>query len=206
MPSELNVISTGRQSLATLVQIAEKIYPYVDTIHIREKTWTAGEMVDAIETLISKGVPSEKIIVNDRVDVAHVMNIRGAQLAHHSIAVSKVKKAYNQLEIGCSVHNLEEAMKAEESGADMLLYGHIFDSNSKLGVPPKGIGRLKYIASNVSIPVIAIGGITPNNALEIIAAGASGIAVLSGILLANDPLKAVIDYREALYRKKGNDE
>lgn len=204
MTPELNVISTGRQSMDTLLRILEKIHPYVDTIHIREKSWTAGEMVVAIETLLSKGVPCKKIIVNDRVDVSHVMNIRGVQLAHHSMGVSRVKKAYSHLEIGCSVHDLHGAVMAKESGADMLLYGHIFDSHSKPGVPPKGVKCLKHIVSNVSIPVIAIGGITPDNAPDVIAAGASGIAVLSGILLATDPLKAVIDYRDNLHRKKGD--
>ncbi|WP_404452049.1 thiazole tautomerase TenI [Virgibacillus necropolis] len=204
MTPELNVISTGRQPLDTLVRRAEKIHPYIDAIHIREKTWTANEMVIAIEMLRSKGVPRKKIVVNDRVDVAHVMNIRGVQLAHHSIAVERVRNAYNHLEIGCSVHDSRGAIAAEKNGADRLIFGHVFDTHSKPGLPPKGMECMKEIVSNVSIPVIAIGGITPDNAADVIAAGASGIAVLSGVMLADDEVKAVTNYRDAIQRKKGD--
>lgn len=198
MNNKIHVISTGQQPLKKFVSIAALIHEDVDAFHLREKNWSARELVTAIEYLSVEGVPLEKIIVNDRVDVAHLMNVRGVQLAHHSFRVSAVKKAFPSLQVGCSIHTLDEAIEAVGMGADYLLYGHIFPTSSKRDITPKGLDNLKNITKHVSIPIIAIGGITPENAQDVIATGADGIAVMSGILLATDPLKAVKDYRNRM--------
>lgn len=185
--------------------IAGKIGPYVDRIHLRERTWPDRAIVHTMELLQSRGVPVHKIIINSRLDVAHVMQAGGVQLTHHSMDLSMVRDAYCDLTVGCSVHSVEEAILAEKHGADYLLYGHVFESRSKPGVRPRGLDALKQVAQNVSIPVIAIGGIKPENTAEVIRCGASGIAVLSGVLLANDPVNQAILYRDAL-GKVVNDE
>ncbi|MBM7585739.1 thiazole tautomerase (transcriptional regulator TenI) [Bacillus pakistanensis] len=198
MNRQLHVISTGQQSKEEFGRIASTIHEYVDGFHLREKKWTAKELVAAIQSLSEQGVPLEKIIVNDRGDVAHSMKTGGVQLAHHSMDASLVKKAFPALQIGCSVHSLAEAMGAEKKGANRLLYGHIFSTASKPGVPPRGLRELGEIVQNVTIPVFAIGGITPGNVEEVLATGVEGIAVLSGILKANDPLEAVLEYRKKM--------
>lgn len=198
MNKKLHVISTGQQPLAKFVSIAALIHEDVDAFHLRETSWSARELVNAIDFLSVKGVPLEKIIVNDRIDVAHSMKVRGVQLSHHSLRVSTVKKAFPTLQIGCSIHTLDGAIEAAEMGADYLLYGHVFPTSSKQGITPKGLDGLKEITEQVTIPVIAIGGITPENARDALTMGVEGIAVLSGILLATDPLKAVKDYKEKM--------
>ncbi|MBA4537266.1 thiamine phosphate synthase [Bacillus aquiflavi] len=199
-----HLISTGQQSAEQLALIAEKIIDHVDALHLREKSWTDQEMIKAISLLQSKGVPLEKIIVNNRVAVAHIMKTKAVQLTRQSINVSMVKNAYPNLSLGYSIHSVEEAISASNDGADYLLYGHVYETQSKPGLRPKGLERLKKVVHHANIPVLAIGGITPKNTPNIIRAGASGIAVLSGVLLSNDPLEKVFAYKEAL--RKGGDE
>lgn len=199
MVKQLHVISTGKQSIGTLAHIAKDIYPYIDYIHLRERTWSASTFIQAIEAFMSKGIPRCKIIVNDRVDVAHATNVGGVQLAHHSLDVEMVHEVFPHLYIGRSVHNIDEAKCAEKFGANMLLYGHIFETASKPGIPPRGINRLQQVVSHVNIPVIAIGGITPYNISAVLQTGAAGVAVLSGILLADDPIKRAKTYHQALH-------
>lgn len=194
----IHVISTGKQTIEQFSQIASRIHEYVDFIHVREKERSAKEIAEIIHLLIEKGVPLRKIVVNDRVDVAAVMSVKGVQLAYHSLQVSEVKKAFPGLQIGKSVHSLEEAIEAQQQGADYVLFGHIFATASKPDLYPRGITQLKQLVEQVDIPVVAIGGITPNNTAEVIRAGASGIAVMSGILQAEDPLAVVKTYRERI--------
>jgi thiazole tautomerase (transcriptional regulator TenI) len=188
MERQLHIISTGKQSLEQFVAICARVHPYVDAIHVREKMKTAREISEFLTALIKQGVPPRKIIVNDRIDVAVVFGVKGVQLAHHSLSVRKVKHHFPSLSIGCSVHSIEEAMKAEESGADYCIYGHVFPTASKAGVPPRGIESLRSVVNHVNIPVIAIGGIHSNNAEQVLKAGAQGIAVMSAVFFAEDPV------------------
>ncbi|GAA0610917.1 thiazole tautomerase TenI [Virgibacillus siamensis] len=191
------MISTGKQSPGTLAWILEKIHPYVDFFHLREKRWMNQEMVATIQLLISKGIPLEKIMINSRIEVAQSMHTHGVQLTH-TADVGMVRKAYGSLYIGCSVHSLEGAVYADGHGADFLLYGHIFETQSKPGLKPRGLSSLKNVAQNTETPVIAIGGITPKNTPVVVEKGATGVAVLSGILLSDDPVKAAQKYRKTL--------
>lgn len=200
MTKQLHIISTGQQSMKRFVHVVQQVHEYVDAIHIREKKWTAKELSTAVQALIDKEVPREKIIINDRIDVAYMMKTRGVQLGYHSADYSLVRESFRDLQIGCSVHAPEEAIAAEKKGASYLLYGHVFSTASKPGLPPRGSEKIKEMRKQVTIPVIAIGGITPENTKEVVTAGAAGIAVLSGIFLAADPLKKARKYRYALDR------
>ncbi|WP_257349922.1 thiazole tautomerase TenI [Pseudalkalibacillus decolorationis] len=196
----LHVVSTGRQSIEEFVGISTRIHPYVDTIHIREKHRSAKEIAGIIDRLtIEQQVPRQKIIVNDRVDVAFAKQTKGVQLAHHSLDVRTVRYMFPKLEIGCSVHSPDEAVNAERNGASYLIYGHIFETNSKPDLTPHGIVNLETVCETSKLPVIAIGGIRPDNVKEVLNAGASGIAVMSGVFEAKDPLRAVQNYYSALH-------
>ncbi|WP_066327146.1 thiazole tautomerase TenI [Anoxybacteroides amylolyticum] len=198
MKKQFHVISTGRQSTEQVVAIASEIHLYVDAIHLREKTKTAKELGEMIESLLLHGVPKEKIVVNDRVDVAAVYGVK-VQLAFHSLSVRQVKECFSSLSVGCSVHSLDEAKEAEHSGADFCIYGHVFPTASKRGVPPRGIEALAQIVNAVHIPVIAIGGIQPHHVPSVWEAGAAGIAVMSGVFFAEDPLREVKRYAQMIF-------
>jgi thiazole tautomerase (transcriptional regulator TenI) len=197
---QLHVISTGKQSVEELVKISKSIYPYLDMLHLREKQWTGKEMAVAIDRLVAAGVPLTKLCVNDRADIAFMKHVRVVQLGHQSADISLVKSAFPSLQIGASVHSLEEAQQAMDKGADYLLYGNIYATSSKAGKPGRGVANLEKVVQSVPIPTISIGGITPQRVCEITGTGAKGIAVLSGILLSKDPLDAARSYYKQLHR------
>lgn len=193
MKKQLHVISDGELSLSAFAGIAAEIEPYVDKFHIREKSKTAKEVYETVQSLVGRGVPLSKIIINDRADVAKAV-CAGVHLAYHSLPVNVVKSMMPTLTAGCSVHAYEEAVEMERRGADYVLYGHVFATPSKEGLPPRGLSELTAIKRALRIPVLAIGGIKPEHVKEVLGAGAEGIAVMSGILQAKDPRQTAREY------------
>ncbi|WP_226674772.1 thiazole tautomerase TenI [Rossellomorea aquimaris] len=203
----LHVISTGQQSREELVKVSRTIHPYIDMLHIREKSWTGEELAETVDELTAAGVPLRKLCIHDRADIASMKHVRGVQLGHHSAPVNLVKKDFPSLKIGSSVHSMHEALLAYEQGADFLLYGNIYETTSKQGKPGTGIENLKDIVMNTPLPIIAIGGISPGQVENIVSTGAKGIAVLSGIFLSENPLEAARAYYKAIHKEvKQHDE
>jgi thiazole tautomerase (transcriptional regulator TenI) len=194
----LHIISNDKLSLVEFAQIAGEIKSFVTAFHLREKSKTARELMGGIELLLAAGVSPQSIIVNDRVDAAAVMNVYGVQLAYHSLEVKQVKRLFPMLKAGKSVHNIAEAKLAEQEGADWLIFGHIYPTDSKKYAAAKGVELLGQVAESVSVPVVAIGGIKPENCSEVIQNGAAGIAVISGVLDAVDPVLAAKAYYDIL--------
>ena len=100
--------------------------------------------------------------------------------------------------LGRSVHSVDAAQRAEAEGCRYLLVGAMFPTASHPDQPPAGIPLLRAVREAVSIPLIAIGGITPERVAECVQAGAQGVAVLSGIADAPDPADAATRYWAAL--------
>src|SRR5262249_60429645 len=99
--------------------------------------------------------------------------------------------ADKRLRIGVSVHSLEEAVEAELKGADWLIFGPVYDTPSKRPYgPPQGLERLERVAREVRLPVIAIGGITPEPGGEALSAGGPGVAVIPAIMAGEAPAGA----------------
>lgn len=192
--AEIHVISNGKLTMEQFAEKAAVIEPFVDYFHLREKALSAKDLLEAVRLLTERGIPGTKLIINDRVDVASVSLAAGVQLAYHSLAVEAVKAHFPMLKVGKSIHSVEEAMEAEGAGADYLLYGHIFPTQSKPGLAPRGVESLEKVVQAVSIPVIAIGGIKPDNVREVLDAGAAGVAIMSGVLGATDPLTVIEAY------------
>lgn len=126
-----------------------------------------------------------RIVVNDRLDVAFSENAGGVHLGEKSLPVAEAKRLVaerserNDFFIGASCHSLEAARSAERDGADYLFFGPVFATPSKAAFgTPQGLERLAAVCREVSIPVMAIGGIMLENASACFAAGASGIAVI----------------------------
>jgi thiazole tautomerase (transcriptional regulator TenI) len=197
---ELHVLSSGNKQLARFAEIAGEIHPYVTAFHLREKNLSALELWSGIERLCELGVPRHKIVVNDRIDVAWAAKTGGVHLASHSLPVLEVRKLPHGLRIGRSVHSPEEALQCQRDGADYVFFGHIFASSSKPGLAPRGLLALEEVVGIVSIPVIAIGGIGPLQAESVLQRGAAGIAVISGILDAQDPYHAAKTYHDIMQK------
>jgi thiamine-phosphate pyrophosphorylase len=100
------------------------------------------------------------------------------------------------------VHSLEDAVEAELKGADWVIFGPVYDTPSKRPYgPPQGLERLERVAHQVRLPVIAIGGITPDRVREALSAGARGVAVISAIIAAESPADATRRFLDALDRR-----
>ena len=98
--------------------------------------------------------------------------------------------------MGASIHSVAALVRAVDAGADFALFGPVFDAGSK---PVRGVGieALRRVTSGARIPVVAIGGIAPIHVMPCRRAGAVGVAVITGVLLAPDPAQAIADYLAA---------
>ncbi|EEL36065.1 Thiamine-phosphate diphosphorylase [Bacillus cereus Rock3-28] len=181
-----------------LVNVAMQIESEIDYLHIREREKSTKELYEGVESLLKKGFPASKLVINDRIDIAILLNIPRVQLGYRSADVRLVKEKFSYLHVGYSVHSLEEAIVAFKNGADSLVYGHVFPTDCKKGVPARGLEEISDIASCLSIPITAIGGITPENTVDVLTNGVSGIAVMSGIVSSSNPYSKAKSYKESI--------
>jgi thiamine-phosphate pyrophosphorylase len=122
-------------------------------------------------------------IINDRVDIAMASNADGVHLGQQDMPASDARKLLgNQRIIGVSTSSVEEVKQAEKDGADYIGFGHIYPTSSKMkSNPPLGVEMLQQVAAISALPIIAIGGVSSENAASLISCGASGVAVISAI-------------------------
>ena len=120
-----------------------------------------------------------KLIINSDVLVAKKVSAYGVQLSFKNFINKNYQ--YDGI-IGVSVHSFEEAIEAEKGGADYLIYGHIFETDCKKGVKPRGLEELSKICEKVKLPVYAIGGITSENYKYVLETNASGVAIMSSLM------------------------
>lgn len=111
----------------------------------------------------------------------------GEELSHPWLQLSfpllmQYGRPRNTKRLGVSVHSVEQAVQAQRQGADFLMAGHIFPTGCKPGLPPRGLEFLQQVCQAVTIPVYAIGGITPENAPTALKAGAEGVCIMSGAM------------------------
>lgn len=159
-----------------------------DLVQLREKNVPDSELLDLAQRLLEAIGGRAKLIVNDRVDVALAAGASGVQLGEEGLLVSAARMTVGDgALIGRSVHSVPVASQAESDGADILVVGTMFASRSHLEEEPAGTGLMRQISGSCRLPLIGIGGITPENASEVIEAGASGVAVITNILAASDP-------------------
>jgi thiazole tautomerase (transcriptional regulator TenI) len=131
------------------------------------------------------------LIVNDRADVAFAFDNVGVQLGARTLPVECVRAiAQRPLVIGYSAHSAQEALQAERDGANFVFAGSIYETTSHPGQKPGGMQLLNSVVGECSIPVLAIGGITTDRVAEIMRTGAYGIAVISAVWHAADPVQA----------------
>ena len=185
--------------------ISQAIDGGVETVQLREKDLSSVELyVLASEIREITREKGANLIINDRVDIALAVDADGVHLGWKSLGIGLVRKmiGHDKL-IGFSAHNLQEAKKAEDSGADYVTISPIFDTVYKdYFVEPLGTEKIGKIKEEIDIPVIALGGINENNVNGVLENGAYGIAVISAILQSEDPRQSA----NRLYKEiKGNE-
>jgi thiamine-phosphate pyrophosphorylase len=187
--------SAGNRRAALLQQIAAAAAAGIGWIQIREKDLSARECSSLVREALLRTKTSAlavnqvpRILVNDRLDIAITEHAAGIHLGENSLPVKNVlawlslrpsSPAIENFLVGASCHSKESAVSAAHDGADYIFFGPIFATPSKAAYgAPQGLERLSEVCSSVSIPVLAIGGITPDSAPACLAAGATGIAAI----------------------------
>jgi thiamine-phosphate pyrophosphorylase len=168
-------VEASLQAGATLVQLREKnleFREFLDEAH-RIRTLTRQYQVP--------------FVINDNVDIAIASDADGVHLgqADGDITAAREKLGEDKI-IGISAHNVEEALAAQKSGADYIGVGAIFPTSTKKDAEPLDVDRLRSICDTVTIPVVAIGGITKENILKLKGTGVDGVAVISAIFASED--------------------
>ncbi len=183
---------TGGRSLATVVE--EALKGGVKAVQLREKDLSGRELYElALEMREITSRYGAGLFINDRVDVCLAVDADGVHLGEKSLPAGIARKLLGDSKlIGVSCHGPAGAIAAQDGGADFITFGPVFHTPSKAGYgPPLGIGSLREVTAQIRVPVFAIGGLNGGNAREVIAAGASGIALISAIIAAEDPQKEV---------------
>jgi thiamine-phosphate pyrophosphorylase len=170
--------------------ISQAIDGGVETVQLREKDLSTDELyVLASEIREITREKGANLIINDRVDIALAVDADGVHLGWKSLGIGIVRTmiGHDKL-IGFSAHNLQEARKAEDSGADYVTISPVFDTaNKDYFIAPLGTEEIGKIKEEIGIPVIALGGINENNVNGVLENGADGIAVISAILQSENP-------------------
>ena len=172
-------------------------------VQVREKDLPALELAALCRRLReSTREHGALLIVNDRADVALATGADGVQRTRASLCIADLRAISDKrLRIGASTHSREEALAAEAEGADWIVFGPVYDTPSKRRYgAPQGLTALERVAAAVKIPVIAIGGITPDRVAEARAAGAHGVAAISAILAADSPADVTKHSLDQLHR------
>ena len=196
----LCLVTDPRVDRAKLPAIVERaVAGGVNLVQLRLPGLPAGQVLAVGEALIGRLGRRAGLIVNDRVDVALAIGAAGVQLGEESLPVPVARRLLGEgFLIGRSVHTRSGAQAAEHAGADYLILGTIFATRSHPSVAGAGPALVREVTAAVQTPVLAIGGITAQNARSVLEAGAAGVAVISAILDAPDPEWAAAELRAAL--------
>ena len=169
----------------TIVQLREKNLPEEEFI---------AEAIRVKELCSRYNVP---LIINDNADVALTSGADGVHVGIEDTPVAELRQKFGRdFIIGATAKTVEQAQSAEKSGADYLGVGAVFPSPTKKNAIRITAEKLKEICSSVSVPAVAIGGISFNNVSEIKGCGMSGIAVVSAIFASDDIQKAASELKE----------
>lgn len=188
------IISVSNRQLA--VDFENRIKEILDlgiTVILREKDLTADEYFALAKKVISFG---GDVILHSFADEAKKL---GHKKIHLPMPIFENTDISGFEVVGVSVHSAEEAIRAQNLGASYVIAGHIFGTDCKKGIQPRGLGYLKEICQSVQIPVYAIGGITPDNFNSVIKADASGVCIMSGLMKCENPEEFIRNFKKGLF-------
>lgn len=203
-PSDLRLYAvTDRRALPAGVTLAKAVEAALDggvtCLQLREKEASAGEILALARTLLplcrARRVP---LLINDRVDIALAAGADGVHLGQEDLPLPEARALLGPDRIlGATAHTVEEALRAQAEGADYLGVGAMFPTGTKTNTIPTSADTLKAICAAVSIPVVAIGGVTAQNLPTLAGTGIAGAAVVSAIFSQSDLTAAARTLRAA---------
>lgn len=168
----------GEENFIKTIEQCAKHNPYA--IILREKDLDYKNLYKlALDTKKLTDKYNVALIINGNLKISEELNTWG-----YHCGIKSFRKINEKVDrkLGISVHSVEEAVEAEKLGADYILAGHIYETKCKEGLKGRGENFIKSISKKVSIPIIAIGGITEENTANVIKSGAKGIAIMSSAM------------------------
>ena len=178
-------VSAESQCDALLEKVEMAARAGVDWIQIREKDLSGRVLAELVRGALKRVPASCRILVNDRLDVAYALGAAGVHLGEGGLPVGETKRLLDERKhaerflVGVSTHSVEAVVAAEKGGADYVIFGPVYRTPSKARYgPPQGIDRLTEVCRTASLPLLAIGGITLENAHACLEAGAAGVAAI----------------------------
>jgi thiamine-phosphate pyrophosphorylase len=172
------LITSGQGTVPGLVR--EAASSGIDLVQIREPGLEGGALLSFVRAAIDEAAQTScRVLVNDRFDVAIAANAAGVHLRGNSFPAGRIRSlAPTGFLIGRSVHSpAQAAAVTHDGGCDYLIFGTVFQSRNKpQGHPVAGLKVLREVCRTTILPVIAVGGISVENAAEVVAAGAKGVA------------------------------
>jgi thiamine-phosphate pyrophosphorylase len=165
-------------------------------IQLREKEWPSGRLLPLAEKLRAAcAAAGATFIVNDRVDLALAVGADGVHLGQDDLPARAARPLLRPgMILGISTHSVEQARAAQADGADYVAVGSMFATTSKADFQLVGPDLMRKLRGEIRVPLIGIGGITPDNVSEVIQAGADGVAVISAVCAAPDPKAAAAGF------------
>ncbi len=198
---KLMLITDRRRSTRPITKTVEMaLAGGVDAVQLRERDMSARELHDLASKL--RAITREAgaaLIVNQRLDVALAVGADGVHLGWRSLNPADVRRlAGEKFLIGMSCHDGPQIHGAEEARVNYALLGPVFHTPSKEGLAyPIGLGPLKSLVSAAKIPILALGGITPENAAKVMETGVAGLAAISALIDPKDPAAVARAFRAA---------
>lgn len=171
----------GENSL--VMQVEKAVKAGATFVQLREKNLGFDDFLkNAREIKIVTDKYKVPFVINDNVEVALAVDADGVHVGQSDLEAKNVRKLIGENKIlGVSAHTVEQALKAQESGADYIGVGAVFTTTTKGDADSVTFDMLREICSAVSIPVVAIGGITKDNIMKLSGSGVDGVAVISAI-------------------------
>ncbi len=196
MISGLYLITDDNQDGKLLTKVNAALIGGAKVVQYRAKDIRPDERREMAENLKNLCDNHDaKLIINDFPELAHEIDAAGVHLGQDDISVGQARQLLGHDKIiGLSTHNVDEALKAEVHGADYVAIGAIFPTGSKSDTTLVGLKTLSMVRKAVRIPVVAVGGITPDSAFAVLDAGADAIAIISGVMADADPARAAKEY------------
>ncbi len=184
--------------------VAAAVRGGVTCVQLREKHCSTREFVREARSL-QPLLRHHKIplIINDRLDVALAIGADGVHLGQSDMHIGDARRLVGEkMIIGISAENLDDAIVAEQEGADYIGISPVFATDTKVDTAaPLGLEGIRRVRRAVNIPLVGIGGINLTNIREIIGAGADGVAVVSAIVSADCPKTAAAELKKLLLQK-----
>lgn len=193
---------TGEKTL--IQQVKEALEGGITFLQLREKHLSEKEFLrEAVEIKRLTDQYQIPFVINDNIEIAQKAGADGVHVGQDDMPVEEVRKILGEDKIiGVSAHNVEEAVRAEQGGADYLGVGAVHTTATKENTSAVSMEEMKKICQTVSIPVVAIGGIKKNNMNVLSGTGVDGIAVVSAIFAAKNIKKETKELLEAVKEMK----